>query len=168
MSIIADWDQTDWDQPTTSEPTTFESDSYAAPYPPRRSYPGVLTWSLIAAVVTVNLCAGGVGMRLATLSSLDVGSTSAVIASQLPPPQPFTRLAVLDASPEPQAPPLQRAVLIAQARQMSAQLNGSEATGIIDAIDHDNDVTASDNPAPACISCDTLPSNEQVDIVAGQ
>ncbi len=145
-------------------------DIYAAPFPPRTWPVRPLTVSLIAAIAAVNACAVGVAVRLGTFSDppiLHYYAASDPVADVQPIAQAATqgRLAVLDAPTWSSAPPLQLATLTEKARQMSAELKGDEAAGVIDAIDPENNVADNDNPAPACIACDTIGVHEQVDII---
>ncbi len=145
----------------------FLGDAYVAPFPPRAWRADPLIASLIAAVVAVNICAVSIGVRLGTFTDLPVLHTPGITGRIVPPVLPaatHSRLAVLDPPTWQSAPPLQLATLTEQARQMSAELKGSEAAGVIDAIDPENSVAAVDT-APACIDCDTLPVRAPVDIV---
>ncbi len=144
-----------------------DGDVYTAPYPPRLNRPPVLRYSLIAAVAAVNICAAGMGLRWLDLSNVAIAPEGASAAVALPDAKVAGRLAVLDAPDEAQAPPLQLADLKQQAHEqfvaMRADLYGEDAAGVVDAIDHANDVavdtpvtddsSATEEPAPICFNC---------------
>lgn len=150
--------------PASAAPfVTLDGEPYAAPFPPRPFSLGPLTFSLAAAVIAINLCAGVVAWRMGSLSQLDMsdkgaGSDQAIVVPRNTAPA-GGRLAVLD---PPDYLPAGKFVPV-RYEQAGAEISGAEATAVVDAIDQDNSIDGYDRP---CIACGTRLAMNDVRIVA--